>query len=78
VRVSLDIGGEELRLCVQDNGRGIAAQARTNRRSFGLIGIRERAIMLGGEVNIESPPGEGTVVRVELPMAGSIVNEGST
>jgi signal transduction histidine kinase len=38
------------------------------KKSFGLVGIRERALMLGGEVDITSAPGHGTAIRVCFPL----------
>lgn len=67
VRLSTDAG--RLRLVIRDDGRGMDTQAIPKARSFGLIGIRERAFMLGGEVRIHSRPGEGTEIEVVLPLA---------
>jgi len=55
---------------VIDNGIGITEDQIENTKSFGLIGMRERAIMLGGEFNITGEEGKGTMVTVLLP-AGS-------
>lgn len=65
--VSLTQRGERLELRVVDNGRGfIPGQVRERR--FGLEGIRERARMLHGSISIDSAPGQGTTLRVELPL----------
>ena len=48
---------------VRDDGRGIDRST----EGFGLIGIRERAERLGGSLTVESTPGSGVAVRVELP-----------
>lgn len=76
-RVSVNLHGtaEKISLSIRDDGKGMTAQARSKERSFGLIGIRERAIMLGGEAVIESEPGRGTLVRVELPLAEAAIKE---
>lgn len=74
VRVALVHADGRLVLSVQDNGRGLAGDA-GKRGSFGLIGIRERAIMLGGEASVSSRPGEGTRVEVSLPCAGPAAAE---
>lgn len=54
---------------IQDNGRGFAPDTCVGPRDghFGLLGIRERTERLGGRVVITSSPGNGTVVRVEIP-----------
>ncbi len=54
-------------LTVTDNGCGICKERIGSPSSFGLVGIRERAAAWGGSVSIESGPGQGTAVRVELP-----------
>jgi signal transduction histidine kinase len=51
---------------VRDNGRGLKPDP--NRKSFGLLGIRERARTLGGTANIYSPPEGGTVVEIDVPL----------
>ena len=57
-------------LCVADDGQGFDPQslAADDRRSFGLIGLRERARLLNGNLDILSKPGEGTQVRVRVPI----------
>jgi len=66
----------EIRLCqeagrvlleVADNGRGIADDRIAASSSLGLLGMRERARLLGGEVTIRGNPGAGTTVAVILP-----------
>ena len=58
---------------VEDDGRGFNLAevfgAAAARRRLGLIGMRERARMLGGEVEIESAPGSGTTLYVRVPVA---------
>ena len=68
VRVVLERVGDELRLEVRDFGCGFdVAEAR--HRGFGLLGMTERARLLGGECTIESIPTQGTTVRMQLPLA---------
>ncbi|WP_206956495.1 PAS domain-containing protein [Trinickia acidisoli] len=54
---------------IRDNGRGALPDARRSRKSFGLLGMRERAARLGGELSVESAPGEGFALTVTLPLA---------
>jgi signal transduction histidine kinase len=54
-------------LQIKDNGRGISETEETNMRSIGLLGMRERAGMLGGEVRVRGSPGGGTTVSVRIP-----------
>jgi signal transduction histidine kinase len=63
--------GENLILEVHDNGKGISAEALANPRSLGLLGMKERASLLGGEVTFESPPGGGTTVTLRVPKAAN-------
>jgi signal transduction histidine kinase len=67
VAVALDIDGGRLGVTVRDNGRGLDPDP--DRKSFGLLGIRERARTLGGEARIYSPPAGGTVVEIGVPLA---------
>jgi PAS domain S-box-containing protein len=62
--------GEEngdLILEVQDNGKGIAEAKLSESGSLGILGMQERALLLGGELNISSAPREGTTVRARIP-----------
>ena len=59
-----------VRMEVSDNGRSFAVQktlAKENNKRLGLVGMRERIEMVGGTLHIESMPGLGTTVRVEVP-----------
>jgi signal transduction histidine kinase len=58
------VDGGVLWLEVRDDGIGGAA----NDGSSGILGLRDRACALGGELRVESPPGEGTVVAAVLPI----------
>lgn len=68
VEVSLGIRGGAAVLEVRDNGRGITREESSGPRSLGLLGIRERAELLGGSVAIDGRAGEGTVLTVTLPI----------
>jgi PAS domain S-box-containing protein len=68
VNVDLAKKDNALVLEVRDNGTGIDAEKVSSRSSFGLIGMRERARFLGGEINILGVPGKGTTVRVSIPL----------
>jgi PAS domain S-box-containing protein len=54
---------------VRDNGKGFDPHAVASRKSFGLVGIRERVAMMEGVFEIDSEPGQGTRVRVCVPVA---------
>jgi len=52
---------------VRDNGKGIRQDQLSGGKSFGVLGMQERAVMLGGEINITGIPGKGTTVSVRIP-----------
>ena len=54
-------------LDVNDNGKGFSSVDQSARKSFGLIGMRERAAILGGEMKIHSRPGAGTSIEIVVP-----------
>ena len=66
--VSLEKTGDSLIVEVRDNGIGFKEGKVIDPKSLGLIGIRERVLLLGGEALISGKPGEGTLVRVVFPM----------
>jgi len=74
VKISLERKEQHYLLEVRDNGRGFDAGVQ-KKKSFGLIGIRERTLMLGGEVAIFSVPGVGTTIRVSIPIADEAPNQ---
>ncbi len=72
--VTLSYMGDEVVLDVQDNGVGIGAAAADPLLSsgYGLTAMRERVEQHHGSLLIESSPGEGTTLVVEIPMAGNV------
>jgi signal transduction histidine kinase len=67
VRIGLRERGRTLTLTVRDNGRGITKEEMTRVESIGLLGMNERARLLGGRVAIAGAPGRGTSVTVRIP-----------
>lgn len=59
-----------LQLAVRDNGRGFDPAARGRKPSLGHAGMRERVHLTGGELDIESAPGQGTTVIAWIPVQG--------
>lgn len=58
---------------VKDNGRGISPEEISNSRSMGLLGMKERAALLGGAFKIgPGPGGKGTLVTVSIPLRSKI------
>jgi signal transduction histidine kinase len=72
VEVRLQWGDEQLELSVADDGRGFNVQETLDQahleKQFGLLGMQERAYLMGGTLEIRSAPGEGTTLRVILPL----------
>jgi len=68
VEITVDQSGDDIVLEIQDDGKGFDPAVSPENRSFGLMGMRERAIALGGKVIIDSAPSEGTVVSVRIPI----------
>ncbi len=68
VEVSLDGNDGEIVLRVRDNGRGFEPGSPRKPAAFGLVGLRERANLLGGEISIDGAPGRGTVIEVHIPL----------
>jgi signal transduction histidine kinase len=69
-RVSIQRRRDRLEVTILDNGKGFDPETvggTGGRKGLGLLGMRERAAQLKGAVRIESAPGEGTRVRLELP-----------
>lgn len=74
--VSLDyIDADCVRLTVKDNGVGSLAAGHNADGGFGLIGVRERAQLLGGQVRIQTEMGQGFALEVELPDSFLIARE---
>lgn len=72
-RVELSEEANHLRLAVSDDGVGFNP-AEVTAHTFGLQGIRERARLLGGQATIDSAPGSGTRIIVELPLDAKAMN----
>jgi len=58
-------------MTVADNGKGLQPGDRSKDNSFGLMGIRERVLLLGGELTINSSPGSGTVLLIAIPLGAA-------
>jgi PAS domain S-box-containing protein len=67
IEVRLAKDDRDLTLEVHDNGKGIPEDRLSNGESLGLLGMRERALLLGGDLSISGTPGKGTTVRVRIP-----------
>jgi signal transduction histidine kinase len=68
VDMELIIGEDKVALEVVDNGVGIADSDLNGKKSLGLLGMHERALLFGGDVKISGTPGHGTRVSVSIPI----------
>jgi PAS domain S-box-containing protein len=67
VFITLAQKGDDCLLEVRDDGRGFDPVA-IRKQSFGLAGMKERVLMLGGEIDVASSPGRGTSIQVRVPI----------
>ena len=68
VDVRLVKDGDQLILEVHDNGKGINKHEVSNTKSLGLVGMKERAMLLGGDFRVVGTRGKGTSVTVRVPL----------
>lgn len=68
VSVSVLEGQHQLILSITDDGKGFNPDVPQNSGHFGLIGMRERARVVGGQFSIESDSGRGTTIKIILPL----------
>jgi PAS domain S-box-containing protein len=70
IRIQVDAPPDPvLYLDVRDDGVGTTPEALNDARSYGVMGMRERAAHFGGRLTIDSAPGQGTQVRLVMPLA---------
>jgi signal transduction histidine kinase len=77
VGVVLERREERLLLIVEDDGVGFDLSRALQKGRLGLVGMRERAQMMGGDLTIETAPGQGTTVYVEVPYVPASVSADS-
>jgi two-component system sensor histidine kinase UhpB len=65
-------GQDSLVLSVEDNGKGMDTEAATE--GFGLAGMRERVLAVGGEFSIDSAPGKGVQIKASFPINSEFIN----
>lgn len=75
VTVQLMHTPQYVRLEIIDNGRGIALADRAKPKSFGIRGMVERSVALGGSLSVSTAPKGGTVVAINLPLPTTPVSE---
>jgi signal transduction histidine kinase len=68
VSILIEKRGNSIRAIVEDDGIGFDPSVQRGERHLGLLGMRERAELLGGALTIESAPGHGTSIFIEIPL----------
>lgn len=68
VKLDISLSNGKFMLTITDDGVGFDSERIADPHAVGLVGMRERARLIGASFNIESSRGNGTMVRVELPM----------
>jgi len=74
VEVAISCAEGRLEIRVSDDGCGFDPDARRTRDAYGLVGMLERARLIGATLAIESGPGKGTVVSIGMPAALAVVH----
>lgn len=69
VSIELGYSSTDIYLVVKDNGRGITDEEIKRHGSLGLLGMKERVTTLGGSLEVEGHPGQGTTVAIQIPFA---------
>jgi len=76
VTINVRTENNTLMLEIRDDGKGIDMQEIRKLTSLGLLGMKERALMFGGSVDIVGKKGGGTSVKVEIPIRDEPTQEG--
>jgi PAS domain S-box-containing protein len=65
---SLQVADGEIILTVSDNGKGFDTRTNGQRKTLGLLGMKERVLMMDGNLEIRSEPGRGTTITIKVPL----------
>jgi len=68
VTIQLVCSNGHIALTIKDNGRGITEDEIKRYGSLGLLGMKERIAILGGTLDVEGKPGEGTALTIQIPL----------
>ena len=68
VTVKLEKKDKKVVLMIEDNGKGFDEQIAAAKRTLGVLGMKERAAVMGGEYLISGKPGAGTIILVKIPL----------
>ncbi len=76
-KVELSAQGDELNLCISDFGAGFDPESIHVKGGLGLVGMRERLGLIGGQLAVESQPSDGTRIRVRVPLSNGRIQSTS-
>jgi signal transduction histidine kinase len=68
VKINIALEKDIFSMSIIDNGTGINKGEKENKTSFGILGMKERALIYGGELSISGSSEDGTTVRVKIPL----------
>lgn len=68
VKLEVCVSAGRFLMSIEDNGKGFELTKISDPHAVGLIGMRERAHLIGAKLDIQSTPGVGTTVRLEIPI----------
>ena len=75
VNVRIELVSGVLEMNIRDDGVGFDDTEARSRKTFGLMGMRERALQFGGEFRVDSRPGSGTAVQIRIPCTGGTLDD---
>ena len=67
-QVVISCSAGEIKLCISDEGAGFDPDSNKTKAGIGLIGMRERLLLVGGEISIDSQPSLGTTISARVPL----------
>lgn len=68
VRIIVSLNNDQILMMIADNGKGFDVKKSAERKTLGLLGMKERTLMIDGKYEIDSTPGKGTTVIVTVPL----------
>jgi signal transduction histidine kinase len=68
VKVDLEQDKNSILLKIKDNGLGFEIRKHSGNKTLGILGMKERAAMMGGQYDISSASGQGTTITVKVPI----------
>ena len=76
-KVELSAQDDELNLCISDSGAGFNPESIEGKGGLGLVSMRSRLGLIGGQLAVESKPSDGTRIRVRFPLSNVSIQSAS-